>query len=131
VTALTGTETLEVTGNIGGRPSGQREQTTTGAVASGPLKTETTTARTLAASDNGATINFTNGSAVTLTVPSGLGAGFSCSLIQSGAGTVGVSAGGGVTINAASGATGIAAQYGGAALVAVAADSFVFFGNIA
>jgi hypothetical protein len=56
--------------------------------------TEATTSRTLSATDNGKVIYCTSGSATTITCAAGLGAGFSCTIIQGGAGKVTVAAGG-------------------------------------
>lgn len=56
-----------------------------------PLSTnnlQTGTTYTLVASDRGKVVSFTSGSAITLTVPSGLGATFYCTIQQLGAGAV-------------------------------------------
>jgi len=60
---------------------------------------ETGTSRTLSDSDNGKVIVCTNASTITVTIPSTLTAGFSCKLIQGGAGIVGVVAGSGTTLS--------------------------------
>jgi hypothetical protein len=60
---------------------------------------ETTTSRTLSDSDNGKVILCTNAATITVTVPSTLTAGFSCKLVQGGAGIVGVVAGSGTTLS--------------------------------
>src|ERR1051326_6716360 len=52
------------------------------------INTQTGTTYTLLASDNGKIVTCDNGSAITVTVPSGLGAGFNCLVIQIGAGQV-------------------------------------------
>ena len=52
------------------------------------INDQTGTAYTLLASDNGKVVTLDNGSAVTVTIPSGLGVGFNCSFIQKGAGQV-------------------------------------------
>lgn len=54
--------------------------------------TESGTSRTLAAADNGKIIRCTSGSAVTITVPTGLDVGFSVTVIQEGLGQVTFSA---------------------------------------
>ncbi len=84
----------------------------------------------LVAGDNGKVIVLNNGSALNLTVPSGLGAGFNCSVIQKGAGQVTFVASS-TTINNRQGHTKIAAQYGVASLVAYADDIFVLAGDTA
>ena len=85
---------------------------------------------TLLASDNGKVVVMNKGSAVTVTVPSGLGAGFNCSFVQKGAGQVTFSASS-TTINNRQSHTKINAQYGVASLLAYADDVFVLAGDTA
>ena len=85
---------------------------------------------TLLASDNGKVVVMNKASAVTVTVPSGLGAGFNCSFVQKGAGQVSFSASS-TTINNRQSHTKINAQYGVASIVAYAADTFVLAGDTA
>jgi hypothetical protein len=59
---------------------------------------------TLAAADNNKVFLITSASAVTITVPASLPIGFSCQVIQGGAGTLSF-AGSGVTLNSANGLT--------------------------
>ena len=59
---------------------------------------------TLAAADNNKVFLITSASAVTITVPASLPVGFSCQVIQGGAGTLSF-AGSGVTLNSANGLT--------------------------
>ena len=94
------------------------------------LNDQTGTAYTLLAGDAGKVVVLNNGSAVTVTVPSGLGAGFNCSFIQKGAGQVSFSASG-TTINNRQSHTKINAQYGVASLVAYADNVFVLAGDTA
>ena len=94
------------------------------------INDQTGTAYTLLASDNGKVVVLNNGSAVTVTVPSGLGAGFNCSFVQKGAGQVSFSASG-TTINNRQSHTKINAQYGVASLVAYADNVFVLAGDTA
>jgi hypothetical protein len=94
------------------------------------INDKTGTAYTLLASDNGKVVVLNNGSAVTVTVPSGLGAGFNCSFVQKGAGQVSFSASS-TTINNRQSHTKINAQYGVASLLAYAADTFVLAGDTA
>ena len=84
----------------------------------------------LVAGDNGKVIVLNNGSALNLTVPSGLGVGFNCSVIQKGAGQVTFVASS-TTINNRQYHTKIAGQYGVATLVAYVADTFVLAGDTA
>ena len=94
------------------------------------INDQTGTAYTLLASDNGKVVVLDNPSAVTVTVPSGLGAGFNCSFVQKGAGQVSFSASS-TTINNRQSHTKINGQYGVASLVAYAADTFVLAGDTA
>ena len=94
------------------------------------INDQTGTAYTLLAGDNGKVVVLNNPSAVTVTVPSGLGAGFNCSFIQKGAGQVSFSASG-TTINNRQSHTKINAQFGVASLVAYADNVFVLAGDTA
>jgi|TARA_R100000479_G_scaffold172009_1_gene116132 hypothetical protein len=94
------------------------------------INDQTGTAYTLLASDNGKVVVLNNASAVTVTVPSGLGAGFNCSFVQKGAGQVSFTASS-TTINNRQSHTKINAQYGVASIVAYAADIFVLAGDTA
>ena len=85
---------------------------------------------TLQASDNGKVVVMDKATAVTVTVPSGLGAGFNCSFVQKGAGQVSFSASG-TTINNRQSHTKINDQYGVASIVAYATDTFVLAGDTA
>jgi hypothetical protein len=96
------------------------------------INDQTGTAYTLLASDNGKVVVLNNGSAVTVTVPSGLGAGFNCSFIQKGAGQVSFdNNSGATTINNRQSHTKINAQYGVASIVAYADNVFVLAGDTA
>jgi hypothetical protein len=92
------------------------------------VNTQSGTTYTIQASDIGCVVEFTNSSAVTVTLPSGLGAGFNVVLVQTGTGQVTVSASG-TTINAWNSALKTAGQYGHAALIALQADTFWMTGN--
>jgi len=94
------------------------------------INDQTGTTYTLVSGDNGKVVVLNNASAVTVTVPSGLGAGFNCSFVQKGAGQVSFSASG-TTINNRQSHTKINAQYGVASLVAYVADTFVLAGDTA
>jgi len=94
------------------------------------INDQTGTAYTLLASDNGKVVVLNNGSAVTVTVPSGLGVGFNCSFVQKGAGQVTFVASSTTIYNRQS-HTKINAQYGVASIVAYAADVFVLAGDTA
>lgn len=94
------------------------------------INDQTGTSYTLLSSDNGKVVVLDNASAVTVTVPSGLGAGFNCSFVQKGAGQVSFTASSTTIYNRQS-HTKINAQYGVASLLAYAADTFVLAGDTA
>ena len=84
---------------------------------------------TLLASDNGKVIVMNKATAVTVTINTGLPAGFNCSFIQKGLGQVTFA--GTATLNNRQSHTKINAQYGVASIVAYAADTFVLAGDTA
>lgn len=90
---------------------------------------ETGTARTLSNSDSGKVINCNNGSQITVTIPSGLTSGFTCTLVQSGAGTVTIAAGGGVTLAAPSTKVATNERYSTIAIIPVASDTYYVSGD--
>ena len=63
------------------------------------VNAQTGTTYTLQASDNNNIVTISNASAITLTVPSGLAAGFNCLIIQKGAGKITFSASGTTIVN--------------------------------
>jgi hypothetical protein len=93
------------------------------------INAQTGTTYTLLSSDNGKVLTFNNASAITLTVPTGLGAGFNCLVVQIGAGQVTFSASS-TTINNRSGYTKTAGQYAAATIAAYAANTFVTTGDM-
>lgn len=103
--------------------------TANGFIFGGTVNAQTGTSYTLLASDNGGIVTLSNASAIALTVPSGLGAKFSCLLIQKGAGQVTI-AGSGATVNSFGGALKIAGQNGQATLFADASNNFFVGGNL-
>ena len=94
------------------------------------INDQTGTTYTLVAGDNGKVVVLNNGSAITLTVPSGLGVGFNCTVVQKGAGQVTFSASS-TTINNRQSHTKIAGQHGVASICAIVADTFVLAGDTA
>jgi hypothetical protein len=92
---------------------------------------QTGTSYTLLAADNGKIVTLNNAAAITLTIPSGLGAGFSCLVIQLGAGQVTVVAGGGATLNSYSSFVDLGGQYAMGTIVAPTANNFILGGQIA
>jgi len=93
------------------------------------IVTEAGTTRTLSAADNGKVIYCTSGSAVTITCAVGLGVGFSCTLIQGGAGKVTIAAGA-ATLNSYSGLLSTMGQYAVVSLISPVADEFIAAGNL-
>lgn len=96
---------------------------------SGGILTESGVTRTLSATDNGKIIYCTNGSATTITCAASLGAGFSVTIIQGGAGKVTVAAGG-QTLVSYSSLFSTMGQYAVISLVCPVADTFVAAGNL-
>jgi hypothetical protein len=93
------------------------------------LNTQTGTSYTLQASDNAKVLTFNNASAIALTVPSGLGSGFNCLIVQIGAGNVTPTASG-TTISQRQALTKTAGQYAIATLASYATDTFVLSGDL-
>lgn len=94
------------------------------------MNDQTGTTYTLQASDNGKVVTCSNASAITVTVPSGLGASFNCMVIQKGAGQVTFSPSS-TTINNRQTHTKTAGQYAAVSLVAYVADIFALGGDTA
>lgn len=92
------------------------------------INAQTGTTYTLLSSDAGKVITLNNASAITLTVPTGLGANFNCTLVQLGAGQVTIS-GSGTTINNRNSHTKIAGQYGVASLLSYADTTWILAGE--
>lgn len=82
--------------------------------------TQAGTSYTIAASDNGLVLRFTNAATITVTVPNSLSADFSCLVYQAGAGQVTFVAGSGATQEQRQGLTKTAGQW---AAVSVIGDS--------
>lgn len=91
--------------------------------------TEATTTRTLSAADNGKVIYCTSGSATTITCAAGLGKGFSCTIIQGGAGKVTVAAGG-QTLVSYSSLFSTMGQNAVISLICPVANTFLAAGNL-
>lgn len=91
--------------------------------------TESTTSRTLSADDNGKVIYCTSGSATTITCAAGLSKGFSCTIIQGGAGKVTVAAGGQTLVSYSS----LFSTVGQNAIISAicpVANTFILAGNL-
>jgi hypothetical protein len=93
------------------------------------VNTQSGTAYTLVATDNGRVIAFTSSSSITLTVPSGLGSGFSCSIVQYGTGSVSVSAGSGATLRLRTNANKTGGQYAIISILSVVANEYIVTGD--
>jgi hypothetical protein len=92
------------------------------------INAQTGTTYTLLSSDAGKVITLDNASAITLTVPTGLGANFNCTLVQLGAGQVTIS-GSGTTVSNRNSHTKIAGQYGAATLLSYADTTWILAGD--
>lgn len=90
-------------------------------------KASTATSYTLIDSDSGKHLTFNNASDITVTLDTGLKAGFRCTMEQIGVGQVQVSANG-TTINSLNGDTKTAGQFAVVSLVQTATDVFTFSG---
>lgn len=88
------------------------------------------TSITLADADNNKIIRCTAATAVTITVPSTLAAGFSCMLIQAGAGQVTFAAGSSATLNSFGNLLKTAGQHAPASLIRVGAGIYNLSGNL-
>lgn len=97
---------------------------------SGGVITEATTSRVLSASDNGKVIYCTSGSAVTITTATGLGAGFSCMVIQGGAGQITFAQGLSTTLASYGSFLKTSGQYAVTSVVSPVANTFILGGNL-
>jgi hypothetical protein len=93
------------------------------------LNDQTGTTYTLLSGDNGKVITLNNASAITLTVPSGLDAGFNCMIVQKGAGLVTIAASG-VTVANRIGFTKTAGTNAIATIVSIATNYFITGGDM-
>ncbi len=100
-------------------------------LSSSGIITESTTSRTLGATDNGKVIYCTSASATTITTLTGLGAGFSCTIIQGGAGQITISQGASTTLVSFASLVKTAGQYALATIICPVANTFYLGGNIA
>ncbi len=94
------------------------------------INAQTGTTYTLQASDNGGIVTCSNASAITVTVPSGLGAGFNCLVIQKGAGQITFSPSS-TTVNNRQSHTKSAGQHAICTLAADVANNFYLGGDTA
>ena len=93
------------------------------------VNVQTGTTYTLLDSDNGKVITLNNSSAITLTVPSGLSAGFNCLVVQLGAGVITFTAYSTTIYNRGT-KTKTAGQYAIATIVSYTSDNFITSGDM-
>ena len=93
------------------------------------LNDQTGTTYTLASTDNGKVVTLNNGSAITVTIPTGLGDGFNCLLVQKGAGQVTISAANGVTVANRSSETKTAGQYATVSVINIGSEAYILSGD--
>lgn len=101
-------------------------ETEVDALQSLPVNAQTGTTYTLVAADAGKIVTLNNASAITVTVPTALVAGFQCKLIQIGAGLVTVAGDGTMVVNTESAALTLDAQHGVAEITVYAANASNF-----
>lgn len=94
------------------------------------INAQTGTSYTLQASDMGKIVTCSNAGSITVEVPSGLPAGFTCTIVQLGTGQVTFSPDS-TTVNHRQSHTKIAGQYGVATLVQYTTDTYVLGGDTA
>ena len=92
------------------------------------LNDQTGTTYTLVSTDNGKVITLNNSNGITLTVPSGLGSGFNCLIIQKGTGQIFISASGTTLINR-QGHTKTAGQYAVVSIVNIGNNTIILGGD--
>jgi hypothetical protein len=89
-----------------------------------------TAAYQLVQGDNGKVITMNSASAITLTIPAGLTAGFNCMVVQYGAGTVTIAGASGVTIVNRSNYSKTGGQYAIVTIVSPVANTFITGGDM-
>jgi len=91
------------------------------------IEEEVGNARTLSDSDNGKVIVCSSSSSVTITLPTGLTSGFSCTVVQNGTGTVKVE--GGAAISAVNNINATVGQYGHLNIIPIGSDAYLMEGE--
>jgi hypothetical protein len=92
------------------------------------INNQSGTTYTLVAADNGKIVTMNNASANSLTVPTGLGAGFACAVVQLGAGLTTIVQGTSATLRARNGLK-LGGQYAQAGLLWLATDTYSVGGD--
>lgn len=98
-------------------------------ITSSAINAQTGTTYTLLTSDNGKIITMNNGSAITLTVPAGLPIGYNTTVIQLGAGQVGITASS-TTLNSFEGKLNLAGQHAAASIISYTTNVFNVAGGL-
>jgi hypothetical protein len=99
-------------------------------LSSSGIKALSGTTYTLLSTDAGTILTFNNGSAITVTIPTALPVGFSCTAIQLGAGQVGFTRASGVTLNSYGNQFKLIGQHAAATITEYAADTVNLSGNL-
>lgn len=94
------------------------------------INAQTGTTYTFLTSDNGKVVTFNNGSAVTVTIPTGLPTGFNCTAIQLGAGQVGFTAASGLTMNSYGNQYRLIGQHASASIIEYTTNIVNLSGNL-
>ena len=98
-------------------------------ITSSAINAQTGTTYTLLTTDNGKIITMNNGSTSTLTVPSGLPIGFNTTVIQLGAGQVGIT-GSSTTLNSFQSKFNLAGQHAAASIISYTTNVFNVAGGL-
>ncbi|MFN6095510.1 MAG: hypothetical protein ACK49J_11060 [Verrucomicrobiota bacterium] len=118
-------------GTVKGPAGPQGPQGLTGPEPSLKVTDNAATEITLADTDNNKIVRCTASSAVTVTVPSTLAAGFSCMVIQAGIGQATFQAGSGATLNSFGNFLKTAGQHAPASIIRLCSGIYNLSGNLA
>jgi hypothetical protein len=99
-------------------------------ITSSAINAQTGTTYTFLTSDNGKIVTFNSGSAVTVTIPTGLPTGFNCTAIQLGTGQVGFTAASGLTMNSYGNQYRLIGQHASASIIEYTANTVNLSGNL-
>lgn len=99
-------------------------------LSSSGVKALTGTTYTFLTTDNGRILTFNNGSAITVTIPTGLPIGFNCTAIQLGAGQVGFTNAAGVTLQSYSNQYRLIGQHASATIIEYTTNIVNLSGNL-
>lgn len=99
-------------------------------ITSSAINAQTGTTYTFLSTDNGKIVTFNNGSAVTVTIPTGLPTGFNCTAIQLGTGQVGFTAASGLTMNSYGNQYRLIGQHASASIIEYTANTVNLSGNL-